>query len=599
MADDFMKELGINEVKRTEKDSPAYKRAEKILDDVDLDKERIENNKKQMNKRLAGRSSTSSKTPNIKDFSKELDVIFDDNSPNVKPNANKKVGSMGKYLGNAWNAIKAAASNPVVRNAAKVAGRVALPIAATMATAQAINKGAEAYDAWQNERLVNTEVENEAMAQQEMQKLIAQGFALREALQMVRGLEVDQPSDYYKSVYGMSATPQPTVAQQSTQSVAVNKPSSLETFINKNANPNVSYVQDPSTGEVVAVPAGENLVMTGDNNNNGNNGNINNNTIMGYSPNGRLAPVPGMDEQAIQAATQPQSQGSFSPTIANPTTSVQNALAQNILSSINRTPEERMQMANQLKQVYEQYMANTAQGDPRYSGPVVTLENPYNVNTRDLKLAQDIATGYARLNSPTSVPDMLTSNATRMYQAQIANQTGVPYADYINATSERRKAQLANAQAQLKAQADMIMQSDANMDKKLEAFTKLRDIEAQMEREVVGEELQRQRELQVATLKAQADILIQDMANKGQIDLEKLKQQDMNEIAKAQGAYLNAFNWADPETKRLIMGNPEMQKFFFGSVVPPDVFNRAYPTAAQGMGLTQRQMPTININAGM
>lgn len=597
MADDFMKELGISEVKRTEKDSPAYKRAEKILDDVDLDKERIENNKKQMNKKIAGRSSTSSKTPNVKDVAKELNVLFDSDSSNVKSNANKKVGSMGKYLGNAWNTLKNAASSPagkVIGNVAKGAGRVLGPIGAAMAIGEGAVAAAQLADALRNQSLVNTEMQNEAMAQQEMQKLIAQGFAPREALQMVRGLEVDQPSDYYKSVYGISTTAQPTVVQQSTQNVAVNKPSNLETFINKNANPDVSYVQDPSTGEVVAVPAGENLVMTGDNNNNGNNGNINNNTIMGDSPNGRLAPVPGMDEQAIQAATQPQSQGSFSPTM-----SVQNALAQNILSSINRTPEERMRMADQLRQVYEQNMANVMQGDPRYSGTVVTPENPYNVNMNEYSNLQRLDQFRRAFGVDSNLAQQYASDAVNKYQTQLANQTGVPYVDYINATSDQRKMQLANAQAQLKAQADMIMQSDANMDKKLEAFVNLEKANKDIEKAIIQEDMQRAREMQVATLKANADAYVQDLVNQGKINLELLQRQNPNEIMKAQAAYMQAFNWADPETRRLIMGNPEMQKFFFGSVVPPDVFNRAYPTAAQGMGLTQRQMPTININAGM
>lgn len=544
-----------------------------------------------------------------KEISDALDTIYDKPGSNPKwqmasdediSKLLKQKGGMSKFMSNAWNAIKSAASSPVgkaVGNVAKVAGRVALPIAATMATAQAINKGAELYDALQNERLVNTEVENEAMAQQEMQKLIAQGFAPREALQMVRGLEVDQPSDYYKSVYGINTTAQPTVAQQSTRNVATGKPSNLETFINKNANPNVSYVQDPSTGEVVAVPAGENLVMTGDNNN-GNNSNINNNTVVGGSPNGRLAPVPGMDEQAIQAATQPQSQGSVSPTM-----SVQNALAQNILSSINRTPEERMQMANQLKQVYEQYMANTAQGDPRYSGPVVTPENPYKADMLGYAGVVDewnaIARGLGYDVKPTNMTNDLVRLAESQYRAQLANQTGVPYEDYINATSDQRKMQLAGAQAQLKAQADMIMQSDANMDKKLEAWAKIAEQEKQIEKEIVGEELQRQRELEKAHTEGAFKVYVQELANKGQLDLEKLRQQDPIEWAKARNGFYQSFNWADPSTRNLQMSNPELQKFFLGTVYSPETINRAYPTAAQGMGITPRQMPTININAGM
>lgn len=546
-----------------------------------------------------------------KEISDAIDVIYDKPSSNPKwqmasdediSKLLKQKGGMSKFMSNAWNAIKGAASSPagrVIGNVAKGAGRVFLPIGAAMAIGEGAVAGAQLVDALRNQSLVNTEMQNEAMAQQEMQRLITQGFAPREALQMVRGLEVDQPSDYYKSVYGMSTTPQPTVTQQPIQGVAANKPSSVETFINKNANPNVSYVQDPSTGEVVAVPAGENLVMAGDNNNNGNNGNISNNAVSGGgSNNGRLAPIPGMDEQAIQAATQPQSQGSFSPTM-----SVQNALAQNILSSINRTPEERMRMADQLRQVYEQNMANTMQGDPRYSGTVVTPENPYKADMLGYAGVVDkwnaIARGLGYDIKPTNMTNDLVSLAESQYRAQLANQTGVPYTDYINATSEQRKMQLANAQAQLKAQADMIMQSDANMDKKLEAFVNLEKANKDIEKAIIQEDMQRQREMQVASLKAYADTLVQDVVNKGQLDLEKLKQQDMNEIVKAQGAYLNAFNWAGPETQRLIMTNPEMQKFFFGSVVPPDVFNRAYPTAAQGMGLTQRQMPTININTGM
>ena len=534
-----------------------------------------------------------------KEISDAVDAIYDKPGTNPKwqmatdediSKLLKQKGGMSKFMSDTWNAIKGAASGPagkVIGNVAKGAGRVLGPIGAAMAIGEGAVAGAQLANALRNQSLVNTEVQNEAMAQQEMQKLIAQGFAPREALQMVRGLEVDQPSDYYKSVYGMSATPQPTVVQQSTQSVAVNKPSSVEALINANANPNVSYVQNPSTGEVVAVPAGENLVITGGNNN-GNNGNINNNATM----------VPS-DNRAIELATQPQSQGSVSPAMSSPTMSVQNALSQNILSSINKTPEERMRMADQLRQVYEQNMANVMQGDPRYSGTVVTPENPYNVNMNEYSNLQRLDQFRRAFGVDSNLAQQYADDAVNRYQTQLANQTGVPYADYINATSEQRKLQLANAQAQIKAQADMIMQSDANMDKKLEAFVNLEKANKDIEKAIIQEDMQREREMQVATLKANADAYVQDLVNQGKINLELLQRQNPNEIMKAQAAYMQAFNWADPETRRLIMGNPEMQKFFFGSVVSPDVFNRAYPTAAQGMGLTQRQMPTININAGM
>lgn len=535
----------------------------------------------------------------VKEISDAVDTIYD--KPGTTPKWQmasdediskllKQKGGMSKFMSDAWNTIKGAASGPAARaigNVAKVAGRTVLPVAATMATAQAINKGAEAYNAWQNKRLVDAEVANEAMAQQEMQKLIAQGFAPREALQMVRGLEVDQPSDYYKSVYGMSTTPQPTVVQQPAQNVAVNKPSSVEALINTKANPNVSYVQNPTTGEVVAVPAGENLIVAGDNNN-GNNGNINNNATM----------VPS-DNRAVELATQPQSQGSVSPAMANPTTPVQNALGQNILSSINRTPEERMKMADQLRQIYEQNMAPMMQGDPRYGGTVVTPENPYNVNMNEYANLQRLDQFRRAFGVDSNLAQQYADDAINRYQTQLANQTGVPYADYINATSEQRKLQLANAQAQIKAQADMIMQSDANMDKKLEAFTKLRDIEAQMEREVVGEELQRRRELEKAHTEGAYKMYVQDMINKGQLDLEKLKQQDPIEWQKARNGFYQSFNWASPWTQNLQMSNPELQKFFLGTVYSPEIINQAFPTPAQSMGLTQRQMPIININAGM
>lgn len=534
-----------------------------------------------------------------KEISDAVDTIYDKPGSNPKwqmasdediSKLLKQKGGMSKFMSNAWNTIKGAASSPagkVIGNVARGAGRVFLPIGAAMAIGEGAVAGAQLVDALRNQSLVNTEMQNEAMAQQEMQKLITQGFAPREALQMVRGLEVDQPSDYYKSVYGMSATQQPTVTQQSIQGASVNKPSSVEALINANANPDVSYVQNPSTGEVVAVPAGENLVMAGDNNN-GNNGNINNNATM----------VPS-DNRAIELATQPQSQGSASPAMANPTMSVQNALSQNILSSINRTPEERMKMADQLRRIYEQNMVPMMQGDPRYGGTVVTPENPYNVNMKEYAGLQRLDQFRRAFGVDSNLAQQYADDAVNRYQTQLANQTGVPYADYINATSEQRKLQLANAQAQIKAQADMIMQSDANMDKKLEAFVNLEKANKDIEKAIIQEDMQKQREMQVATLKANADAYVQDLVNQGKINLELLQRQNPNEIMKAQAAYMQAFNWADPETRRLIMGNPEMQKFFFGSVVSPEIFNRAYPTAAQGMGLTPRQMPTININAGM
>ena len=116
---------------------------------------------------------------------------------------------------------------------------------------------------------------------------------------------------------------------------------------------------------------------------------------------------------------------------------------------------------------------NTIQNqDPRYQGDIQTPQNPYYVDPRQLENAQAANRSLAMLDyiqGRGPAPDqagMMMNNAQQMYQAQLANQAGVPYSDYQAAMLDRQKQMIAARAAQMEAQMQMALQNEDNVFRK-------------------------------------------------------------------------------------------------------------------------------------
>lgn len=204
-----------------------------------------------------------------------------------------------------------------------------------------------------------------------------------------------------------------------------------------------------------------------------------------------VAPVSQQNREIIQSmapSTQSQGQGRIDSTGQQPQTNTpptkpdvvlstpaQDTLLTQLQSGVNNPRNEQMSiptMYNRLMDQYNELYNNIQNQDPRYQGGIQTPQNPYYVDLRQLETAQERNRSLAMLDyiqGRGPAPDqagMMMNNAQQMYQAQLANQAGVPYADYQAAMLDRQKQMIAARAAQMEAQMQMALQNENNVFRK-------------------------------------------------------------------------------------------------------------------------------------
>lgn len=202
-----------------------------------------------------------------------------------------------------------------------------------------------------------------------------------------------------------------------------------------------------------------------------------------------IAPVSQQNREIIQSmasSAQNQGQGRIDATAqqANTppikpdvvlSTPAQDTLLTQLQSTISDPRNEQMSIPTMYNRLMDQYneLYNTIQNqDPRYQGGIQTPQNPYYVDPRQLESAQAANRSLAMLDyiqGRGPAPDqagMIMNNAQQMYQAQLANQAGVPYSDYQAAMLDRQKQMIAARAAQMEAQMQMALQNEDNVFRK-------------------------------------------------------------------------------------------------------------------------------------
>lgn len=204
-----------------------------------------------------------------------------------------------------------------------------------------------------------------------------------------------------------------------------------------------------------------------------------------------VAPVSQQNREIIQSmapSTQSQEQGRIDGTGSQTQTNTlptkpdvvlstpsQDALLTQLQSGVNDPRNEQMSIPTMYNRLMNQYneLYNTIQTqDPRYQGDIQTPQNPYYVDPKQLETAQARNRSLAMLDyiqGRGPAPDqagMMMNNAQQMYQAQLANQAGVPYADYQAAMLDKQKQMIAARAAQMEAQMQMALQNENNVFRK-------------------------------------------------------------------------------------------------------------------------------------
>ena len=203
-------------------------------------------------------------------------------------------------------------------------------------------------------------------------------------------------------------------------------------------------------------------------------------------------------------------------------------------------PRQNNVMAD-IKDLYAMSQNAIMNSDPRYQGGVVQAQG-YNIDTQ--KLLDALATDYsvaqyranAGLGARPSEAEYLKNRALLEYQANIANQAGVPYADSQAAMLERQKQLVANQQAMIEQALTYQLGMEQNDVKRAEiiqdiyntraaAQNKLNEIQAQG---MVDRDIEMRKQFgEFITQQAQNDANLQQEAIKGRWDAYN-KQLELN-----------------------------------------------------------------------
>lgn len=360
-----------------------------------------------------------------------------------------------------------------------------------------------------------------------------------------------------------------------------------------------------------------------------------------------VAPVSQQNRAVIQSmapsSAQSQGQGRIDGTGQQPQTNTpptkpdvvlstpaQDALLTQLQSGVSDPRNEQMSIPTMYNRLMDQYneLYNTIQNqDPRYQGGIQTPQNPYYVDPRQLASAQAANRNLAMLDyiqGRGPAPDqagIMMNNAQQMYQAQLANQTGVPYADYQAAMLDRQKQMIAARAAQMESQMQLALANENNVfrkqqllqqieQNKVAAQNAMNNLDYQLQYGSYDAANQAAQQMQLQNLRAlqqQAAADLQynrDLAkltyeNQLGIERDQLKPQSQSNIYSGLNA-INALAGYNPQTAgKLIQASGMGSKWF--PQMTPELAQELWGQPAQGQqqGFFGRLMSGWKNNVGL
>lgn len=311
-------------------------------------------------------------------------------------------------------------------------------------------------------------------------------------------------------------------------------------------------------------------------------------------------------------------------------TPAQDALLTQLQTGTNNPRNEQMSIPTMYNRLMDQYneLYNTIQNqDPRYQGSIQTPQNPYYVDPRQLEAAQARNRSLAMLDyiqGRGPAPDqagMMMNNAQQMYQAQLANQAGVPYADYQAAMLDRQKQMIAARAAQMETQMQMALQNENNVfrkqqliqqieQNKVAAQNAMNNLDYQLKYGSYDAANQAAQQMQLNNLRAMqqqaaADLQYnRDLAkltyqNQLGIERDQLKPQSQSNIYSGLNA-INALSGYNPQVAgKLIQASGMGSKWF--PQMTPELAQELWgqPTQGQQQGFFGRLMSGWKNNVGL
>lgn len=487
-------------------------------------------------------------------------------------NMSKSVSKFADKLKDAYNVAKNSkvagvtkGAMPVLKGAARAAGKFIAPVAA-------ITTAGDLYDLYQASKASkNAQNINEQTKQvfNTFDNLKAQGYDELTAWQMANGLPVSNVAQTDQ------ATQQPT--KSSTKEVDMKQ--KLKNEVSKDTQ------NLPQAGGNVEQFINNQIAKYG-----------------GYDGGANVPPAdvaaaseqPEVPPQAI-IPTQVVDQQGIQPTVQNAQAPGQVDYAQQIM---NMTPQGYVSSQDIMDKLNAAY-ANINQqinADPRYQGGVAQANNPYNIDEKELARLQRADQYMNAFGVQSDLAGQYAQQRQVMYEQQMANQLGVPYNDYINATLEQRKARIASEAQQMENVLTLQAQQATDMKTRLEAMNKMQELRNDVATEMYKAELDAQTKKDVAMLSAVGGIAkTQAFTNAPSTMLQAAGQYAGNVGGVLGGNYMYSNLWAmTPEQRGMFMnaGRPisdeELQAFFGRMGNVPAQFRTQggqMPTQPQSQGI--------------
>lgn len=311
----------------------------------------------------------------------------------------------------------------------------------------------------------------------------------------------------------------------------------------------------------------------------------------------QMAPVPEILPQLRPQATVGEIQGASVNIPTQP--NLEQALISDVLNTDGRLTQQ--DIINALNNNFQQMQGTIAQ-NPYYSGPLVAPNNPYNIDIDRLRSSGKLGEYYTAFTDPSQLANVQANNAQALYQAQLANQTGVPYEDYIRGITQRQQQEIAALGLQnenlLKAQASKA----TTLKDKLAILQKIEDNRAETQKALLEARVKGEYDLQKQMLTNRGNLSVAQTNAMADIAQEQMRLNDVfNQMNKlGYGSIVSNMMYASPEQAANIMYTmpyaikqqlglqnftyEQMQDFMGKAMMPPQTnMNANFPTFNQFM----------------
>lgn len=478
----------------------------------------------------------------------------------IADNIGAKVDDVKKYMDTVSKAKNAGGMSKVL-NTVKNFGKAVIPQTPAGRALALGMIGSQLFNNYVSEPIANTIAEWTAGDPNDMIKVRTAEEIANSGTNLRTKGQVQKTSPDVTSTQPVEQTPTTSTTQVIMQPTASTpKASSVEQYILANADPNANYVGNipPTNIQPIDTPvANNNTSMQPVTTNNAKN-------AIAQETNVQTSPV-----SQAQAVTN-------QPTTVNP---------QYLEMYNNIINQDRGQFsADNVMNAYRDMLARQQaieQNNPYYQGGVINPQG-YSIDLDKLKYDQSVQEAYIRLTNPAMLPELRVAQSRQMYNAQMANQAGVPYEDYIKATTERQASEIARISNEQSALMKLQANEATDMKTKLDFLQKAMEIEAQG-----------QREIQKVIAEGEYDLANTRLSNVGNIDkamitgayeLDKIARQNQGNLDVAQ---LN--NMGDIALKRMELSDPYTQLKNIGSFYG----QTAYTNPAVLRGILQSLPPQL------